>query len=178
MIAHGVEAEASLRMSSTTVLICHLSSTSVVPRLGVHRLRELEFITRDACCAMLNLCIPSTLIHNDFNGGNILLSDSRCVFTDWAEAGIGNPFLTFQHLCAQISRDSNKAGCLASLGKERVQENMAPVAHRNSDRPSLRTDADPGHCLVSLRTRHLVRFPSPRGRALAGLSPQPRAIHG
>jgi thiamine kinase-like enzyme len=58
---------------------------------------------------MLNLCIPSTLIHNDFNGGNILLSDSRCVFTDWAEAGIGNPFLTFQHLCAQISRDSNKA---------------------------------------------------------------------
>jgi hypothetical protein len=30
--------------------------------------------------------------------GNILIRDNVCVFTDWCEAYIGNPFITFQHL--------------------------------------------------------------------------------
>jgi hypothetical protein len=84
-------------------------SSIKVPRLERGRLREIESIIRDACYAMQHLCISDTLIHNDINGGNILLCGSRCVFTDWAEACIGNPFLTFQHLCAQISRDSSQA---------------------------------------------------------------------
>jgi aminoglycoside phosphotransferase (APT) family kinase protein len=59
---------------------------------------------------MQELDVPNALIHNDINGGNILLRGTNCIFTDWAEACIGNPFLTFQHLCAQISRDSEHAG--------------------------------------------------------------------
>jgi aminoglycoside phosphotransferase (APT) family kinase protein len=45
------------------------------------------------------LDIPDTLVHNDINFGNILFKGSRCVFTDWCEAGVGNPFLAFQYLC-------------------------------------------------------------------------------
>jgi hypothetical protein len=80
------------------------TSRKVAP-LGAHRLRELEQILRETCCRMQDLDIPDTLIHNDINAGNILLSDSRCVFIDWAEGQIGNPFFTFQHMCAQVLRD-------------------------------------------------------------------------
>ncbi|MBB6143721.1 hypothetical protein HNQ77_001670 [Silvibacterium bohemicum] len=84
-------------------------TSTKAPRLEIQRLRELESIVRDACLAMQDLRVPDALIHNDINGGNILLCGSRCVFTDWAEACIGNPFLTFQHLCAQVSLDSRDA---------------------------------------------------------------------
>ena len=81
-----------------------------VPGIDVRRLRELEHILHRACSRMQELHVPNALIHNDINGGNILLRGTSCVFTDWAEACIGNPFFTFQHLCAQISRDSEHAG--------------------------------------------------------------------
>jgi hypothetical protein len=42
--------------------------------------------------------MPDTLGHADFNPGNVLLDGSRCVFTDWAEAFVGHPFLTFEYL--------------------------------------------------------------------------------
>jgi Phosphotransferase enzyme family len=87
-----------------------------VPRLDGHRLRELECILRTACARMQDLCIPDTLIHNDMNPGNILYDGSQCVFIDWAEAYIGNPFLTFQHLCSQISLTPAKAEtCLPQM---------------------------------------------------------------
>jgi hypothetical protein len=48
---------------------------------------------------MENIGIPDVLIHNDLNSGNILFSDSGCVFTDWCESCVGNPFFAFQQLC-------------------------------------------------------------------------------
>lgn len=42
--------------------------------------------------------IPDALGHLDFNPGNIIVSPSGCIFLDWAEAFVGNPFLTFQYL--------------------------------------------------------------------------------
>jgi hypothetical protein len=92
------------------------TSTKVVP-LGMVRLRELELILRRACLKMDDLCIPDTVIHNDINPGNILLSGSRCCFIDWAEGLIGDPFLTFQHICARISRDVPDAGSWLSAAK-------------------------------------------------------------
>jgi hypothetical protein len=80
-----------------------------VPAIEVRRLRELEHMLDQACSKMQELNVPDTLIHNDINSGNILLEGTKCVFIDWAEAAIGNPFFTFQHLCAQISRDSEHA---------------------------------------------------------------------
>jgi Ser/Thr protein kinase RdoA (MazF antagonist) len=57
---------------------------------------------------MQELDIPDTLIHNDINSGNILFDGSRCVFIDWAEAFVGNPFLTFQQLYVQATKGSEE----------------------------------------------------------------------
>lgn len=69
-----------------------------VPRIERVRLREMEIMLGDCCLRMEVLGIPDTLLHNDINSGNILFKGERCVFTDWCEAGVGNPFLSFQLL--------------------------------------------------------------------------------
>jgi hypothetical protein len=84
------------------------TSTKVTP-LDRERLVELEAILREACFKMQELDIPDALIHNDINFGNILVSDNRCFFIDWAETQIGNPFLAFQHICAQVTRNVSEA---------------------------------------------------------------------
>jgi hypothetical protein len=78
------------------------TSTKVVP-LSAIRLLEIGEILRDACSRQEELDIPDTLIHNDLNTGNILWDGERCVFTDWCEVAIGNPFLSCERLC-QLNR--------------------------------------------------------------------------
>lgn len=80
-----------------------------VPRIDTHRLHELGDVLQDACSCMRQLGIPDSLIHNDLNPGNILVDGSECVFTDWCEASVGNPFLVFPQLCALVSRDEDKS---------------------------------------------------------------------
>jgi len=70
-----------------------------VSRIERTRLLEIADVLQDACLGMEALKIPDALVHNDVNSGNILFDGSRCVFTDWCEVGIGNPFLTFRYLC-------------------------------------------------------------------------------
>jgi len=48
--------------------------------------------------------IAETLGHLDLNPGNIVVSATKCVFLDWAEAYVGNPFLTFQYLLEHFRR--------------------------------------------------------------------------
>jgi hypothetical protein len=45
-------------------------------------------------------------VHGDISLGNIL-TGHRCVFIDWAQASIGNPFVTFEQLHVQIAEDQN-----------------------------------------------------------------------
>jgi hypothetical protein len=73
-------------------------TSTKAPRLGVPRLREIGRTLENACEAMDELGIPETVIHNDVNRGNILVRGNDCVFTDWCETCIGNPFITFQQL--------------------------------------------------------------------------------
>jgi hypothetical protein len=73
-------------------------SSTRVPRIDRERLRQMKDILRDACLCMEELEIPDTLVHNDINSGNILFQGTRCVFTDWCEVGVGNPFFAFQYL--------------------------------------------------------------------------------
>ncbi|WP_353072018.1 phosphotransferase [Tunturiibacter gelidoferens] len=80
-----------------------------VPRLHRNRLRELGSILHDACSEMHELGIPDSLILNDVNLGNILFDGSRCVFIDWAEACVGNPFLTCQQLFVGAVRSNGEA---------------------------------------------------------------------
>jgi phosphotransferase family enzyme len=48
--------------------------------------------------------LPNTLGHLDLNPANVVASDSLCVFLDWAEAYVGPPLFTFQHLLQQSRR--------------------------------------------------------------------------
>lgn len=75
------------------------TSTRVAP-IESRRLKELGNLLEEVWGCMETLGIPDALIHNDMNAGNILFDGSRAVFTDWAEAYIGNPFFTFHHLQA------------------------------------------------------------------------------
>jgi hypothetical protein len=48
--------------------------------------------------------IPNTLSHLDLNPGNILVSDSECMFLDWAEACVGHPFVAFEYLLEHLRK--------------------------------------------------------------------------
>jgi hypothetical protein len=74
------------------------TSTKAAP-LSRDRLLELAEILRDACLRLEALGIPATVIHNDLNPGNILTNGTECVFTDWSEAAVGNPFIACERLC-------------------------------------------------------------------------------
>lgn len=85
------------------------TSTRVAP-IESRRLRELGNLLEQACGCMEIIGIPDALIHGDMNAGNILFDGSRAVFTDWAEAYIGNPFFTFHHLRAHAAQaDASQA---------------------------------------------------------------------
>jgi hypothetical protein len=51
-----------------------------------------------------NLGIPDALGHLDLNPGNVIVSGAHCVFLDWAEAYVGNPFFSFQYLVEHFRR--------------------------------------------------------------------------
>jgi hypothetical protein len=48
--------------------------------------------------------IPNVLGHLDCNPGNILVSQERCIFLDWAEGCVGHPFFTFEYLLEHSRR--------------------------------------------------------------------------
>jgi hypothetical protein len=99
---------------------------SHAPRLGTTRMCELGSILADACLSLEALDIPDTLLHGDISCGNILAGPHGCVFTDWAHAAVGNPFVTFEHLRAQIAQERDTAPWLARL-TEIYRENWREV---------------------------------------------------
>ncbi len=76
------------------------------PRLSRPELGDLCSVLRKALHSYSQLEIPNTLGHLDFNLGNIIVSESHCVFLDWAEAYIGPPFLTCEYLLAYLRRQN------------------------------------------------------------------------
>lgn len=74
------------------------------PILDLKELRLLEDRIRAAFGVVQRINIPDSLGHLDFNPGNIVISSQGCVFLDWAEAYVGNPFLTFQYLREHFQR--------------------------------------------------------------------------
>lgn len=74
------------------------------PILNRNELQMLGGGITDALSAWMQLNIPDTLGHLDFNPGNILCSAEQCVFLDWAEAYVGPPFLTLEYLREHLVR--------------------------------------------------------------------------
>jgi hypothetical protein len=68
------------------------------PGIERKRLEELHHIFEDSCERLEALEMPPTVVHGDMNLGNILFGSSHCQFIDWAEAYVGSPLTTFQHL--------------------------------------------------------------------------------
>jgi hypothetical protein len=48
--------------------------------------------------------IPEALGHLDLNPGNIIVSENRCAFLDWAEAYVGNPLFSLEYLLQHARR--------------------------------------------------------------------------
>jgi hypothetical protein len=97
-------------------------TSTKVPRLRASQLREIGAILIDAMGAMEELGIPDTVIHNDINRGNILFSDRGCVFTDWSEACIGNPFVTCHHLLMLLASDGENPEADRAALKQAYQQ--------------------------------------------------------
>ena len=70
------------------------------------RICALEAILTEACLGLESLRIPDTLLHGDLSFENILVGPRGCVFTDWANSAVGNPFVTFEQLRAQIEQEN------------------------------------------------------------------------
>jgi hypothetical protein len=86
--------------------MCHQTSVKV-SSLSPSRIREIGTILHSACNAMEDLGIPDSVMHSDISPGSILCNGGDCVFTDWCEAYVGNPFITLEQLCAHTSRRSH-----------------------------------------------------------------------
>jgi hypothetical protein len=79
-----------------------------VPSLSTSRLYEIRNVLHDACVALQGLQIPDSLIHNDISPGSILSNGTHCVFTDWCEVYVGNPFITIEQFCVHAARKTDE----------------------------------------------------------------------
>lgn len=59
---------------------------------------------KETCKLLESIGLSNTLGHIDLNPGNILVSENRCVFLDWAEGCIAHPFITFEYLLEHMAR--------------------------------------------------------------------------
>jgi hypothetical protein len=90
------------------------TSTKVKP-LTPARLQEIASVVDRACSVMQSLGIPDALVNGDINLDNILYDGSSFRFTDWAEGGIGNPFLTLQQVIQHVIRDGERQDWVLEL---------------------------------------------------------------
>lgn len=93
-------------------------TSAKAPPLSASRLCEIRRVLHDVCFALDELRIPDSLIHNDISPGSILGNGTNCVFTDWCEAYVGNPFITFEQFCVHVTRKTdNSESWIRSLKK-------------------------------------------------------------
>jgi hypothetical protein len=84
--------EEAMRMQNIETGVC----------VSAPRLRRIATIIEEASFRLEDIRIPDALIHCDIDFQNILIDGERCVFTDWAEASVGNPLTTFEQIRIQF----------------------------------------------------------------------------
>ena len=80
---------------------------------------------------VLSLCIdseiPDGLGHLDLNPGNMMVTKGQCVFLDWAEAYVGNPFFSLQYLVEHFRRSTSMGATAESVLTNAYAEEWEPV---------------------------------------------------
>jgi hypothetical protein len=74
------------------------------PILDRKDLSALADSLQSAVDATKTIGIPETVGHLDLNPGNIIASEHRCAFLDWAEAYVGNPLFSLEYLLEHARR--------------------------------------------------------------------------
>ena len=65
----------------------------------------LRVLVDDALTMLADLRMPTTLGHLDLNPWNVIAATNGCVFLDWAEAYVGQPFFSFEYLLEHFRRN-------------------------------------------------------------------------
>jgi hypothetical protein len=74
--------------------------------LGRSELHRLKKDVESALHGFSDAGIPETLVHGDIGHGNIIATLNGPVFLDWAETYVGHPFLSAEHLLADLVRSN------------------------------------------------------------------------
>lgn len=102
----------SLRARMPAIMVA-LEEAVEVSDYGKHsylrkaRIRALQQTFQEAADQLDASGVPDTLIHTDISTENILIADGTCIFTDWAQAAIGNPIANFEQLRIQVAQHHN-----------------------------------------------------------------------
>jgi len=89
------------------------------PVLSRSELIVLREQIEEALSLSTDMRIPDALGHLDLNPGNVIVSEGHCVFLDWAEAYVGNPFFSLQYL-VEHSRRMTGMNATAEAGLTRA----------------------------------------------------------
>ncbi len=83
-------------------------------RLHAHEIRIIQLRLTEALSDLEAKAIPDTVNHFDLNPGNTIVCRGECKFLDWAEAAVGNPFLSFEYLRQHFGRALAEQGDAAT----------------------------------------------------------------
>jgi hypothetical protein len=104
--------------------------TELGSSVGPARLRRIAALIAEATLRAEDMGIPNTLMHCDISFDNILVGSRGCTFIDWAQASIGHPFITLEHLCAQFAQHENSRTVIPRLRKTYLNVWQASLSGR------------------------------------------------
>jgi hypothetical protein len=116
--AHDMRLSTLLSLIEPFFHVIHKRLGTALAPMDCSEVDTLQMQIRHILERMRDLNLPDALGHLDFNPGNILVAPRRSTFLDWAEASLGHPFFTFEHLRQHAHRafpqDANLTTRMAS----------------------------------------------------------------
>src|SRR5215472_3066484 len=100
MLSHtGVE-----HFRSVAREVLSASAQSTRETISDDDLADIQSTVRQCIDTTANSGVPDALGHLDLNSGNVVVSQDRSTYLDWAEAYVGFPFLSFGYLLQSFRR--------------------------------------------------------------------------
>jgi hypothetical protein len=104
------------------------------PRLTFQDLREMEKTLCSAVGEIEGSSVGDTIGHSDMNGANVLVTQDRATFLDWAQAHVGCPLITFHFL----ERLRQRTQPCASADVDRLRQSYLAAWTVDGERQALR----------------------------------------